>query len=127
VTGLFTSYTATGEQVFAIQYREIRRYKDWRGRIESIKAETLHGTSGPGLYGDKDDSDSDKDIDDENEPSASTSTVPSGALDTSTENPDRDVPYAASSTKVETLDDDHLELGLGLEVGRIGNMLVVEL
>jgi hypothetical protein len=66
-------------------------------------------------------------FEDENEPSASTSTVPSGALDTSTENPDRDVPYAANSTEVETLDDDDLELGLRLEVGRIGNMLVVEL
>lgn len=51
VSGLFTSCTATGEQVFAIQYREIKKRKDWLRGTESFQLQALHGTTGPGIFG----------------------------------------------------------------------------
>jgi hypothetical protein len=51
VSGLFTSCTATGEQVFAIQYREIKKHKDWLRGTESFEVQTLHSTTGPGIFG----------------------------------------------------------------------------
>jgi len=106
---LLSSFTTVGERIFAIQYRQIKRHRDWLKWTapSALKYGDLEPVSNDvGFFGEEGEDDDDDDDDDDN-------------VDNET---------CAASDADDVPDDDALEIRQGLQMGvAVGNVITADL